>query len=117
MHEYALTKRIVEIIDRTAKEYGARASAAALSIGENAGVVSDCVQMYFDLIAKGTRAEGAKLIIREKPARLYCEACSREYQKPRGSFLCPVCGGQGAPVDLAFDCTVESVELEDAPPV
>ena len=112
MHEYALTQRMVSIIERSAAEHAARAVSATLSIGENAGVLPECVQLYFDLLARGTRAEGAKLVFREQPARLYCEACGREYQKPRGSFLCPVCAGQGTPVDLATDCTVDCVELE-----
>ena len=60
MHEYRLTKQIVNIVNDAAQKHGAKkVMAAHLVIGENTSIIPDCVQMYFDMIAKGTKAEGA----------------------------------------------------------
>ena len=113
MHEYALTKRIVEIINRTAEEHQAkRVNAALLMLGENAGIVPDSVQIYFDLFAKGTPAEGAKLQFRVEQAELRCSACGETFIKERYSIDCPCCGAMGLPTRMDNDCYVQNVELE-----
>ena len=113
MHEYALTKRIVEIINRAAEQNGAkRINSAILMIGENTGIMPDSVQIYFEIIAKGTPAQDAKLQMNLVQTQMHCNACNKNFVKPRFSFVCPDCGALGSPTDIGSECYVESVEMD-----
>jgi hydrogenase nickel incorporation protein HypA/HybF len=113
MHEYALTERIVRIALETAeKQNAARVSAVTLVIGETSGVIAESVQMYFDLIAEGTKAEGARLNLRVVKPEMRCPRCEKNFIRPRFSFECPDCGALGSPTEIGKEFYVESVELE-----
>lgn len=118
MHEYPLTERIVNIANDTARRHGAaRVLAVSLVIGETSGIIPDSVQLYFDLIAEGTPAEGAALRVRQVKPEMHCPQCNANFIRPRFSFACPVCGTLGSPTDVGKEFYVESVELETpAPP-
>lgn len=113
MHEYALTKRIVDIINRAAEENEAkRVNSATLMIGENTGIMPDSVQVYFEIIAQGTPAQDAKLHLNIVKTEMHCKACNKNFLKPRFSFACPDCGALGSPTETGNECFVQSVELE-----
>ena len=114
MHEYGLTKQIVKIVNDTACKHNAlRVTAAWLVIGENTAIIPESVQMYFDMIALGTPAQGAKLHLRTVKAQMHCPACNKNFYRPRFSFACPDCGTLGNPTDIGNEFFVERVELED----
>ena len=113
LHEYALPKRIVDIINRAAGENGAkRVNSATLMIGENTGIMPDSVQVYFEIIAQGTPAQDAKLHLNIVQTQMHCKSCNKNFVKPRFSFTCPHCGALGSPTETGNECFVESVELE-----
>lgn len=113
MHEYAQTKQAVHIVNQAALAHGAKkVTAAFLVIGENTGIIPDSLQFYFDMIARGTPAQGATLHVRTVPAEMRCPQCDENFQRPRFSFACPRCGALGRPTDIGNECYVESVELE-----
>lgn len=113
MHEYPLTERIVNIANDTARRHGAcRVLAVSLVIGETSGIIPDSVQLYFDLIAEGTPAEGAELRVRQVKPEMHCPKCNANFIRPRFSFACPSCGTLGSPTDVGKEFYVESVDLE-----
>ncbi|SHI17746.1 hydrogenase nickel incorporation protein HypA/HybF [Sporobacter termitidis DSM 10068] len=113
MHEYPLTKRIVDIAVREAEEQKARrVLAVRLVVGETSGIIAESVQMYFDVIAEGTPAEGAELLITSVKPEMRCPACGRKFIRPRFSFSCPDCGALGEPTETGREFYIESVELE-----
>ncbi|MDP4109416.1 MAG: hydrogenase maturation nickel metallochaperone HypA [Bacillota bacterium] len=113
MHEYPLTKQLVKIVVDAAKSHNAaKVSAVRLVLGESSGIIPDSVGMYFDMIAAGTPAEGAKLEIRTVKAEMHCPRCRKDFPRPRFSFACPDCGTLGSPKSLGDEFYVESVLLE-----
>ena len=73
MHELAITQSILKIaLDAAAGQHARRIRAIRLTLGPFSGVVPDCVQMYLDVLAKGTIAEGAK--IEARTLRCGCSA-------------------------------------------
>jgi len=113
MHEYALVRQMIRIAGDAARSRGAkRVTGVRLVIGENSGVLADSVQMYFDMTAAGTPAEGAKLSIRFVKPQMWCARCGKNFIKPRFSFVCPDCGSLGSPTEIGNEFYVESVELE-----
>ena len=113
MHEYSLTKRIVKIINNAALDNNAKkVSLVRLIVGESSGIIPDSVQMYFDMIAQGTPAEGAKLLVKVIKTQMHCPKCDKNFIRPRFSFECPDCGTLGNPTGIGNEFFVESVELE-----
>jgi hydrogenase nickel incorporation protein HypA/HybF len=113
MHEYAVTKSIVDIAVKEAQKAGAsRVNAISLVIGELSTVIDDSVRLYFGLIAEGTIASGADLRFRRVKAQFYCRHCRSNFEKPAHGFECPECGGLGIPTETGKEFYVESIEVE-----
>ena len=62
MHELALTHEIVAIVCRAAA--GRRIHRVTLEMGEQSCATPESIEFCFDVIARGTCAEGARLDIR-----------------------------------------------------
>jgi hydrogenase nickel incorporation protein HypA/HybF len=113
MHEYAVTKSIVDIVvDAAAKAGASRVSAINLVIGDLSSIIDDSVALYFDLIAAGTVAAGAKLNFRRVKPEFYCRNCGKNFSKPAHGFNCPVCAALGSPTTIGKEFYVESMEVE-----
>ena len=72
MHEYAVTKNIINMVVEEAKKTGgSRIIEIKLVIGDLSTIIDESVQMYFDIIAEGTPAQGAKLSFRRIKAEFH----------------------------------------------
>ena len=90
----------------------ARVTGIHLVIGGLAGVQKECVQFYFDILKKGTRAEEARIEFSEVPGRLRCRGCGKEFEGGDSYWLCPECGSPGVEVVAGRDAYIESIEVE-----
>ena len=89
MHELAITQSILDLSLKAAKEQGAvRIRSIRLVMGPFAGIVPECVQMYLDVLAKGTIAEGAHITARTLPLKVLCRDCGQESEITRTSIRC-----------------------------
>ena len=92
MHELSITQSILKISLEAASQQGATPiRAIRLRMGPFSGVVPECVQMYLDVLAKGTRAEGAKIEVETVPLKVLCRDCGRESEITRERIQCPFC--------------------------
>ncbi|OPZ86791.1 MAG: Hydrogenase/urease nickel incorporation protein HypA [Firmicutes bacterium ADurb.Bin419] len=112
MHEYSITQQIVKIAEENAKKYGAtRIERISLVVGELSGFIGDSIQMYFDILAKDTLAEGAQLDITYVKPQLKCTKCKYYFYRSRFSFECPKCGGMGAPTEIGKEFYVKDIDI------
>ncbi len=51
-----------------------------LDVGKLAGVTPDAIAFCFDIVAKGTALDGARLDINEIPGRCRCRDCGSEFE-------------------------------------
>ena len=71
MHELPIAQSILDISLRHAQQAGAtRVTDLHLVIGKFSYVVDDSIQFYWDMIAKDTIAEGARLHFEPRPRRI-----------------------------------------------
>lgn len=113
MHEYPITQQIVKIVDDAArKENASRVTKIALVVGELSGFVGDSIHLYFDIISKGTLAEGAELSITYVKTKLLCERCREHFERAPYSFACPRCGIDGVPTDIGKEFYIKDIEVE-----
>ncbi|MFA6108667.1 MAG: hydrogenase maturation nickel metallochaperone HypA [Candidatus Latescibacterota bacterium] len=110
MHELAIAGGILDIALQEAP--ARKISAINLVIGELSSVVTEPVRFCFELIAAGTAAEGASLIVVRVPATLRCRHCSTEFGVDREG-TCPSCGRQDSELVRGRECYVDSIEVED----
>lgn len=113
MHEYPVTKRIIEIAEEHAnKNNSDKVLEINLVVGEYSGYMSECIRMYFDIIARGTCCEGAALNIQEVKPMLRCEGCGELFNREPFSFDCPYCGEEGRPTDIGREFYIKSIVIE-----
>ena len=113
VHELAVTQNILEISLKAAQEQGAvRIRAIRLSIGPFCGIVPECIQIYLDVLAKGTAAEGAKIEATLLPLRVRCRDCGKESEISRTHIACPSCGSLRLERLSGREFTVESLEVD-----
>ena len=113
MHELAITQSVLEIVLRHARQAGGgRVLAIHLVVGQLSSIVDESVAFYWDLIARGTAAEGARLHFRRIPARFRCEACGGEYPLQERTTNCPACGGGAARLIAGDEFSVEAIDVD-----
>lgn len=112
MHEMSLAESMREIVEDTARTHGAaRVRAVRLRIGRLAPIEMDALRFCFDVVMKGTVADGAVLEIEAVPGEGWCWDCERSVEL--GSFVdpCPLCGGVRLQVTGGTEMRVHEVDL------
>lgn len=118
MHELPVTQSIIEVACTAAEQAGGRAiTAIDLLIGDLSSIVDDSVQFYFDILSRGTLAEGAQLRFRREPATLVCGDCGQQaVATPPLPAACPACGSPMVQLSGGRAFLVESIEVADDGP-
>lgn len=109
MHELSVTEELLRIAMTHAD--GRRITAIHLVIGELTSFIDDTIQFYFDLLAPGTVAEGARLYFERVPVRFRCRSCGTEFAPSEQEWHCPACGTLGGDVIAGKEFFVESIEV------
>ena len=113
MHELTITQNILDIALNAASQQNARfIHTIRLRMGPFSGVVPECVQMYLDVLAKGTVAEGAKIEVTTVPLRVLCRDCGKEGEITRTHIQCPYCGSLHLKRLSGREFMVESLEVD-----
>ncbi len=78
MHEITLCQRALELIEQQAAKHGAkRVTGVWLKIGAFSCVETSSLAFCFDLVCRGSVAEGCKLHLEEQEAECWCETCQQ----------------------------------------
>jgi hydrogenase nickel incorporation protein HypA/HybF len=113
MHELPITEGILKIATEAAD--GRPITTIHLVVGELSSIVDDSVQFYFDMLSKGTVAEGAVLDFQRRTATVICLDCGRSFEvRAPLPDACPHCGGTRLKVTGGRELRVESIEVNDS---
>ena len=113
MHELSITEHILQYSLEEAERRGAgRIRTIRLVLGPFSGIVPDCIQMFLDLLAEGTIAEGAKIEAEILPLKIRCRDCGRESEITRRHIACPVCGSLRLQVLSGKEFYIDSLEVD-----
>jgi hydrogenase nickel incorporation protein HypA/HybF len=112
MHEYPITKRIIEIADEfAAKNEAGEVKQINLVVGDYSGYVASSIELYFEIIAQGSLCEHAKLNIERVIPKLKCQTCGGLFVRKPYSFECPSCNGEGIPTEIGQEFYIKSIEV------
>lgn len=116
MHEASLMKNLLAIVDQAARAEGNEpVRVVHLKIGEMAGVSEDALRFAFDVMAKGTAAEGASLGVEKVPLRIRCAGCGGDSNPIDFVFICPTCGSFDIEIVAGREMEVDYILVGDDP--
>ena len=93
MHEISLCENIREIIEEQAKRDGfSRVNRVWLEVGPLSCVEPDALRFGFDVVMRGSVAQGASVKITTPLAKAHCLACQTTVQIQQRYDPCPTCG-------------------------
>ena len=114
MHELGIMQDVLASAIRTADENnGNKVTKITLKIGVLSGVLPHYMQSYFDVISKGTKAEGAELVIETEPALFHCGSCDKKtvFREFGADFVCGHCGNESMQLLLGKTFQLVSVAI------
>ncbi|QOV20420.1 hydrogenase maturation nickel metallochaperone HypA [Blautia liquoris] len=112
MHEYPITKRVIEIAEEFAKKNQAcEVKQIHLVVGDYCGYVGSSIELYFEIIAQDSICKHASLHIERVKPKLKCKTCGEYFDRKPFSFTCPSCGGDGEPTEIGREFYVKSIEI------
>ena len=114
MHELALARALIEMVDDYAHSHGAR---RVTRVRVRLGVLSAmtrALHVSFRAASRSTSCEGAVLDIEEVPLTVYCRFCD-DVKSPSGpyNFRCPQCGHATPRVVTGREMQLVSIGLEE----
>lgn len=113
MHEMSLCEGILQVLEdqARAKDYR-RVKTVWLEIGALAGVEPGAMHFSFDVVCRGTLADGCRLEIIELPATAWCLACARTVEVAERFAACPECGGYQLQLTGGDEMRIRELEVE-----
>jgi hydrogenase nickel incorporation protein HypA/HybF len=84
-----------------------------MTMGALRQVVPASLEFYFEIVARDTVCEGARLQQELVAARLRCEECGHEWEPEVPAFRCPGCESARVEMLAGDELEVESIEIEE----
>jgi hydrogenase nickel incorporation protein HypA/HybF len=113
MHEMSLTEGVVEILCEEAQKRGfSRVRTLWLEIGALSAVDPAAMAFCFDVVARGTLAEGARLEVVRTPGQGWCLDCEKTVPLEERFGRCPECGGGYVQMTGGDEMRVREMEVE-----
>ena len=110
MHEMSIAESVLGIVEDTARREGfSRVKEVRLEIGQLAAVETQALRFCFDVVVRGSVAEGARLAIDETPGAAWCFGCSATVPLQARGELCPHCGGAQLQVNGGTEMRVKDL--------
>jgi len=115
MHELGIAGSILESAQTELRNHsGARLNAIGLRIGAWSGVDPDSLKFCFEVLARDTRAAGAKLAVETCPIAWCCRRCHEEFAPVDGNPCCPECGSGDCHLVSGQQLEIAYLELEES---
>lgn len=113
MHEMSLAQGVIDIVEDAARREGFRhVRTVRLEIGRLSSVEPEAMRFCFDLVAKASLAEGARLEIIDTPGSAWCMPCSAPVSVAAVGDACPLCGSYQLQITGGTEMRVRDLEVE-----
>lgn len=115
MHELSVALTLVEAAcEKVGGLEDVRVEAVHVRLGPLAGVVKEALSFCFEVTARGTALEGARLEIEDVPLVVFCHDCDVERQlSSMQRFRCPVCNEPTPDVVHGRELELTALEVSD----
>ncbi len=114
MHELSIATAVLNTALRHAGDRPV--TAVGVRAGRLRQVVPESLRFYFEVVARDTVCEGARLEVIEVPVRMRCGECRKEWEPEWPLFRCPDCASANVSVLAGEELEVEYIEVEEKEP-
>ncbi len=111
MHELSIATAVLNTACKHAGER--RVSVVAVRAGALRQVVGESLHFYFEIVARDTACDGARLALTEVEAQLRCSDCGHEWRPTLPAFRCPRCNSGSVDVRAGEELEVDYIEVEE----
>lgn len=112
MHEMALCESILGILKDQAKSQAfSKVNRVCLEVGPLSGVETEALRFGFDVVMRGSLAEGARLEIFSPPALAWCMPCAEQVEIKQRFDPCPSCGSHQLQVTSGEELRIKELEV------
>ena len=112
MHEMSLCESVLQVMEQNAAEQGySKVKTVWLEIGGLSGVEVEAMRFGFDVVTRGSLADGAKLEIIETNGRARCIECAVTVTLNRRGDPCPGCGGFDMILEQGDELRLKELEV------
>ncbi|NIF33709.1 hydrogenase maturation nickel metallochaperone HypA [Enterobacter sp. Cy-643] len=114
MHEITLCQRAVELIENHARQNNARrVTGVWLEVGAFSCVETSALEFCFDLVCRGTLAEGCELHIHQQEAECWCHDCQQFVTLlTQRVKCCPNCNGSNLRIVADDGMQIKRLEID-----
>ncbi len=110
MHELSVAGAVFETVERHAA--GRPVTVVRLRVGRLRQVVPESLRFYWEIVARETICDGARLELEDVAAELACSECDRRWAPELPAFRCSRCGSTAVEVTAGEELEVEYIEVE-----
>ena len=108
-HEIGIAEDLLKrILEEAQKKRIEKVCKAKVKIGEFYLAHPDQLKYSFEMVSKGTLAEGAKLKVKTTPLKARCSSCLKDFDSP--ALSCPSCGSKSIEITSGQELLVENIE-------
>jgi hydrogenase nickel incorporation protein HypA/HybF len=112
MHEVSLMQSLLELaLDHARRNEARRIHRIRMRVGALSGVVPEALEFAFEVVVRGTIAEGARFEIDRVPAVCFCPSCDAEFASPDPYCECPRCHRPSPDVRRGKELHLDSLEV------
>jgi hydrogenase nickel incorporation protein HypA/HybF len=112
MHEMSLAEGVLTVIQDAARAQGfKKVRTVWLEIGQLAAVERESLRFSFDVVTRGSLADGAALEIVDVPGAAWCMKCSEPVAVAERGEPCPRCGSYQLQVTAGTEMRVKELEV------
>ncbi len=111
MHELSIATAVLNTAVRHAE--GRRVDVVAMRVGTMRQVVPSSLLFYWEIVARDSLCEDARLELTESVTRLRCADCTSEWEPLVPAFRCPDCDSAEVSVVAGEELEVEYIELKE----
>lgn len=112
MHEVSVMQSALRLaLEHAEGQNAGRIHGITLRVGRLSGVVPEALEFAFEVVTRGTIAEGATLTIEALPLRCHCPTCGLDFEPPEFDFTCPTCGDPRTRVSSGQELELACLEV------
>ena len=113
MHELSIAESLVSLIEDESCSRGfSRVKRVGIKLGALGHVEPAALLFCFDVVTRGTIAEGAHLDLVTVPAAGWCSRCRRSVAMSQRYDLCPACGQSHVQMTEGDELRLTELEVE-----
>jgi hydrogenase nickel incorporation protein HypA/HybF len=113
MHEMSLCEGVLRILEEQARDQAfSRVKTVWLEIGDLASVEKEAMRFSFDVVMKGSLADGARLEIIEIPGQAWCMQCMKPVAIKHLFDACNDCGSHQLQVTGGEEMRIKELEVD-----